>query len=72
MDDVNKRASKIKAKVATTLKNADTLSQKDIDMVWNEAVAFLETLPKEKRGAFYWNSGGLEALFLLTSESKGS
>lgn len=71
MGDLSEHASKIKAKVSNTLKNAENLSQKDIDMVWAEAVAFLETLPKEKRGEFYWNSGGLEALFLLTTESKG-
>ena len=68
---MNECASKIRAKVSNTLKNAEKLSQKDIDMVWNEAVAFLETLPKERRGGFYWNSGGMEALFLLTTESKG-
>ncbi len=53
-----------------TLNNAEKLSQADIDEVWNEAVAFLNTLPKEKRGGFYWNSG-MECLFLLTTESKG-
>ena len=50
-----------------TLNNAEKLSQADIDEVWNEAVAFLNTLPKEKRGGFYWNSG-MECLFLLTTE----
>lgn len=53
-----------------TLNKAEILSQTEIDEVWNEAVAFLKTLPKEKRGDFYWNSG-MECLFLLTTESKG-
>lgn len=71
MDDLSEQASKIRMKVSNTLKNAENLSQKEIDMVWAEAVAFLKTLPKERRGGFYWNSGGMEALFLLTTESKG-
>ncbi|MBE8952798.1 MAG: hypothetical protein SR1Q7_06610 [Quinella sp. 1Q7] len=74
MEDFVKRFGKdgqrIRAKVAHTLKNAEKLSQAEIDSVWNDAMAFMKTLPDKKRGAFYWNSGGLECLFLLTTESK--
>ena len=74
MDDFVKRfgveGQRIRAKVAQTLRNAEKLSQAEIDGVWNEAKEFMKTLPDKKRGAFYWNSGGLECLFLLTTESK--
>lgn len=71
MGNRNEQANKIRAKVSYALKNAENFSQEEIDSVWNEAVAFLKTLPKEERGEFYWNSGGMEALFLLTTESRG-
>ena len=66
----NEKKFRVRNKVIDTLNKAEILSQTEIDEVWNEAVAFLKTLPKEKRGDFYWNSG-MECLFLLTTESKG-
>ena len=60
---------KIKSKVAYALKNADKLSQEELELVWNEAMEFIKTLPEDRQGAFYWNSGGLESLFMLVSAS---
>ena len=64
------KSDRVRDRVIDTLNNAEKLSQAEIDEVWNMAVDFLKTLPKEKRGGFYWNSG-MECLFLLTTESKG-
>lgn len=73
MDDFVKRfgveGQRIRAKVAHTLKNAEKLSQAEIDSVWEETANYMNTLPSRKRGAFHWQSGS-EALFLLTTESK--
>lgn len=60
----------IKRRVLAAFNSAENFTQEEIDTVWKEAMTFIKTLPEEKRGAFYWNSG-LEAFFLLTSEAKG-
>lgn len=57
-------------KIAVAVQNVQNLTQEEIDALWAEAMDFIKTLPKEKRGGFYWRSG-LECLFLFTSESKG-
>ncbi len=61
---------RMKRKVLAALNSAENFTQEEIDAIWAEAMMFIKTLPKEKRGAFYWNSG-LEAFFLLTAEAKG-
>ena len=65
-----RRAVELKNKIVDTVNNCERLTQKEIDLVWDEAIAYIRTLPKRERGGFYWNSG-LECLFLLTTESKG-
>ena len=62
-------AAKMKRKIAETLANRKTLSQKEADDVWLEVADFLKTLPESERGAFYWGSCA-EALFMMTTESK--
>ncbi len=64
------RAVGLKNKIIDTINNCERLTQAEIDSVWDEAMAYIRTLPKRERGGFYWNSG-LECLFLLTTEAKG-
>ena len=59
----------IKKKIAAALSNIEQLTQKEIDALWQEATAYIRTLPEEKRGGFYWRSG-LECLFMFTTESR--
>ncbi len=61
---------RLKEKVLRAFNSAENLTQEEIDTLWEEATTFIKTLPEEKRGGFYWDSG-LEAFFLLTTESKG-
>ena len=60
----------IRAKVSAALKNVQNLSQEEIDAIWQEATDFIRSLPEDERGGFYWNSGGLECLFMFTTESR--
>lgn len=64
------KAQRVREKIINTLNNIEDFTQEEIDIIWDEAMEFIETLPKDKRGNFYWNSG-LECLFLFTSEAKG-
>lgn len=59
---------KIKRKITGVLKNYREMSEAEVESVWDEAVAFMETLPESERGSFYWESG-MEALFLVAPAS---
>ena len=65
-----RRGQEIKAKISLTLRTADKISQKDIDRTWEEVNEFINTLPEENQGAFFWLSNS-EMLFMLTTASKG-
>ncbi len=61
----------MRAKISAALKIIQDMPQEEIDALWEEAMKFIRSLPENQRGDFYWNSGGLECLFLFTSESRG-
>lgn len=61
----------MRAKISAALKIIQDMPQEEIDALWEEAMEFIRSLPENQRGGFYWNSGGLECLFLFTSESRG-
>lgn len=44
-------------KIVSAIQNIQNLTQEEIDALRTEAIDFIKTLPKEKRGSFYWRSG---------------
>ena len=63
-------AREIKANVAYAATNAENLSQAEPEAVLSQAREFVQSLPEEKRGAFYWNCRGLECLSMLANAPK--
>ena len=65
------QGQEIKNKISFTLRTVAQISQKDIDKTWEEVNEFINTLPEENQGAFFWLSNS-EMLFMLTTTSKGN
>ena len=65
------QGQEIKNKISFTLRTVAQISQKDIDKTWEEVNEFINTLPEENQGAFFWLSNS-EMLFMLTTASKGN
>ena len=72
MDTESMKAREITAKVSHAAINAERLSLNELEMALSQALDFIESLPPEKRGAFYWNCGGLECLSMVVSALKKS
>ena len=65
------KSRKLKEKITYAMANIEKIPLPELELVQDEARAFIQTLPKEKRGAFYWKSG-LECLSMLISALKES
>lgn len=60
---------RVKEQILRAFNSSENLTQKEIDDIWFKAKSYVLTLPEAERGGFYWRSG-MEAFFLLTTESK--
>ena len=67
----SEKAVDLKSKIADVLSNPQNFAQEDIDALWSEVKAYMNTLPSKERGAFHWESCA-EAFYLLTTESEGA
>ena len=58
------KAEDIRNEIIDALDNTENLSQEELRKVYCRALAFCKKLPREKRGAFFWESG-VEMLAML-------
>ena len=69
MDSKRTKIRVIEEKITYATTNAEKLSLPELESIQSEARKFIQTLPKEKRGAFYWKNG-LECLSMIISAIK--